>query len=212
MPIFKLTKELIFPHPTLANEDGVLAFGGDLSPERLILAYENGIFPWYNEDEPIIWHAPDPRFVLFPSDFKFSKSLKSLIKKGIYKCSFNNNFEDVILNCRNIVRKDEEGTWITDDITKAYTQLHKLGLAQSVEVKRDGKLVGGLYGVKMGQVFFGESMFSLESNTSKIALSYLIDNMNVKLIDSQVHTNHLESLGGKYISLLDFLSLLNRYI
>ncbi len=213
MPVFQLTKKLIFPHPTLAEDDGVLAIGGDLSPQRLLLAYENGIFPWYNDGEPIIWHAPNPRFVLFPKKFKRSKSLKSLIKKNIYKCSINKNFEDVILNCRNIKRKDDEGTWITDEMTKAYIQLHKLGFAWSVEVKNlESKLVGGLYGVKLGKVFFGESMFSKEANTSKIALAYIIDNVNLKLIDAQVHTNHLESLGAEHIDLKDFLHLLKIYI
>jgi len=211
MPVFQLTNKLIFPHPTLA-EDGVLAIGGDLSPERLILAYENGIFPWYNEDEPIIWHAPSPRFILFPENFKRSKSLKSLIRKNIYKCSINTNFEEVILNCRNIKRKEDEGTWITDEMTEAYIQLHKLGFAWSVEIENlKGKLVGGLYGIKLGKVFFGESMFSLEANTSKIALAYLIDTIDLKLIDAQVHTNHLESLGAEYIDLKEFLVLLKKH-
>lgn len=213
MPIFQLTKELIFPHPTLAEDDGVLAIGGDLSPERLILAYENGIFPWYNDDEPIIWHAPNPRFVLFPEKFKRSKSLKSLIKKNFYKCSINNNFEEVIYNCKNIKRKDDEGTWITNEMTEAYIKLHKLGFAWSVEVYNlKEELVGGLYGVKLGKVFFGESMFSKEANTSKIALAFLIDNVNLELIDAQVYTNHLKSLGAEHISINNFLSLLKKHI
>lgn len=213
MPIFRLTKEIIFPHPTLAEEDGVLAIGGDLSSERLLLAYENGIFPWYNEGEPIIWHAPNPRFVLFPKKFKLSKSLKSLIKKNLYKCTINNDFEEVISNCRNIKRKEDEGTWITDEMTEAYTKLHKLGFAWSVEVKSlKGELLGGLYGIKLGKVFFGESMFSKESNTSKIALAYLINNVDLKMIDTQVYTSHLESLGAEYISLQNFLDFLKEYI
>jgi len=212
MPVFKLTEELIFPHPSLA-EEGVLAVGGDLSAERLLLAYQNGIFPWYNEGEPIIWHAPDPRFVLFPERFKKSKSLKQLIKKALYKCSINNDFENVIRNCRNIKRKNQYGTWINDEMISAYIKLHKLGFATSVEVYNTKKeLAGGLYGVKLGKVFFGESMFSKESNTSKIALSFLIENTDLKLIDTQVYTQHLESLGGEYISLNYFLSLLKKYI
>ena len=211
MPIFQLTEDLIFPHPSLA-EDGILAVGGDLSPERLLLAYQNGIFPWYNEDEPIIWHAPDPRFVLFPEKFKKSKSLRLLIKKNTYTCSINRNFEDVIKNCKNINRRDGEGTWITDEMQSAYIKLHKLGFAKSVEVYNlKNELVGGLYGVQLGKIFFGESMFSKESNTSKIALAYLIEKSNIKLIDAQVYTSHLESLGGEYIPLNEFLLFLKKY-
>lgn len=212
MPIFQLDEELIFPHPKLA-EDGILAVGGDLSPQRLLLAYQNGIFPWYNKGEPIIWHAPDPRFVLFPEKFRISKSLRLLINKNKYRCSFNENFEKVILNCKNITRKNQAGTWITEDMKKAYINLHKLGYAFSIEVYNlKNKLVGGLYGIKLGKVFFGESMFSKESNTSKIALLFLIKNADLKLIDAQVHTNHLESLGAEHIPLDDFLLLLRKYI
>lgn len=210
MPVFQLSNELIFPHPKLA-EDGVLAIGGDLSPERLVLAYENGIFPWYSEGEPIIWHSPDPRFVLFPEKLKKTKSLKSLIRKDIYNCTFNYSFEEVILNCRNIKRKGDDGTWITDEMAEAYINLHKLGFAKSVEVYKEDELVGGLYGVQLGKIFFGESMFSKESNTSKIALSYLIENIDLKLIDAQVHTKHLESLGAEYISLDNFLKLIKKH-
>lgn len=212
MPIFQLDEELIFPHPKLA-EDGILAVGGDLSPQRLLLAYQNGIFPWYNKGEPIIWHAPDPRFVLFPEKFRISKSLRLLINKNKYRCSFNENFEKVILNCKNTTRKNQAGTWITEDMKKAYINLHKLGYAFSIEVYNlKNKLVGGLYGIKLGKVFFGESMFSKESNTSKIALLFLIKNADLKLIDAQVHTNHLESLGAEHIPLDDFLLLLRKYI
>ncbi len=212
MPIFQLTDELIFPHPKYA-EDGVLAIGGDLSPERLLLAYQNGIFPWFNEDEPIIWHAPNPRFILFPKNFKRSKSLKSLIKKDVYKCYVNKDFKEVILNCKKIERKQDEGTWITDEMFEAFYKLHKLGIAHSVEVYNKNKeLVGGLYGVKLGKIFFGESMFSKEANTSKIALAYLIDNIPLELIDAQVYTKHLESLGAEYISLNDFLKMLQENI
>jgi len=212
MPVFQLTDELIFPHPSLA-EDGILAIGGDLSPERLLLAYKNGIFPWYNEDEPIIWHAPDPRFVLFPEKFKKSKSLRLLINKEIYRCEVNKNFEEVLRNCKTTPRKDQGGTWITADMEKAYNRLHYLGYAVSVEVyNRKNELCGGLYGIKLGKVFFGESMFSKESNTSKIALAYLIENSEIKLIDAQVYTAHLESLGAEHIPLNEFLLLLRKYI
>ena len=212
MPVFQLTDELIFPHPSLA-EDGILAIGGDLSPERLLLAYQNGIFPWYNEDEPIIWHAPDPRFVLFPEKFKKSKSLRLLMNKEIYRCEVNKNFEEVLRNCKTTPRKDQGGTWITADMEKAYNRLHYLGYAVSVEVyNRKNELCGGLYGIKLGKVFFGESMFSKKSNTSKIALAYLIENSDVKLIDAQVHTSHLESLGAEHIPLNEFLLLLRKYI
>ncbi len=211
MPIFELNNEIIFPHPSLA-ENGVLAVGGDLSPERLILAYQNGIFPWYNENEPIIWHSPDPRFVLFPEKFKKSKSLQLLINKNIYTCSVNQDFEEVIKNCKNIQRKENYGTWITYKMQQAYTKLHKLGFAMSVEVfNSENNLAGGLYGVKLGKVFFGESMFSKESNTSKIALAYLIKTIDLEIIDAQVHTSHLESLGAEYISLNEFLLFLKKY-
>jgi leucyl/phenylalanyl-tRNA--protein transferase len=212
MPVYQLSEKLIFPHPKLA-EDGVLAIGGDLSPERLILAYQNGIFPWYNENEPIIWHAPNPRFVLFPEKFKKSDSLKQLIKKQLYTCTFNMQFEDVMRNCKTIKRKNEDGTWISNEIIEAYYRLFQYGFAQSVEVKnKEGKLVGGLYGVTIGKVFFGESMFSIEPNTSKLALAWLIENSDYKLVDTQVYTNHLNSLGAEFISLKKFLLLLQKYI
>ncbi len=212
MPIFQLTDELIFPHPKYA-EDGILAIGGDLSPERLVLAYKNGIFPWFNDGEPIIWHSPNPRFILFPKKFKRSKSLKSLIKKDIYKCYVNKNFKEVILNCKEIERKQDAGTWITDEMFEAFYKLHKQGIAHSIEVYNNNKeLVGGLYGLKLGKIFFGESMFSKEANTSKIALAYLIDNTPLELIDAQVYTKHLESLGAEYISLNNFLKILQENI
>ncbi len=212
MPVFELNEKAVFPHPLLA-ENGILAVGGDLSPDRLIVAYKNGIFPWYNEGEPIIWHAPNPRFVLFPEKFICSKSLRRLIKKNIYTCRFNTNFPEVIKNCKTIRRKEQRGTWITDEMEEAFTTMHTLGYAMSVEVYNAAEeLVGGLYGIKMGKVFFGESMFSKESNTSKIAFAYLINNFDLKLIDAQVHTAHLESLGAEHIDLSDFLFLLEKYI
>lgn len=211
MPIYKLSKELIFPDP-LKAEDGVLAIGGDLSPERLLLAYSNGIFPWYNEGEPIIWHAPDPRFVLFPENFYCSKSLKRLIKQEKYTFKVDTNFEAVIQNCKQIFREDQDGTWITNEMEKAYINLHELGFAHSIEVyNQENKLVGGLYGIKLGDVFFGESMFHLESNTSKLAFYHLVSHFQLKLIDCQVYTEHLESLGADDISLSRFLDLLDEY-
>lgn len=212
MPIYQLGKELVFPHPLLAEDDGILAIGGDLSAERLLLAYANGIFPWYNADEPIVWHAPNPRFVLFPEKFKASKSLKQLVKKQKYTIKTNTCFEKVIENCKTVYRPDQEDTWIDGAMQKAYTNLHHLGYAHSVEVfNAEQKLVGGLYGVQLGQVFYGESMFHLESNTSKLAFHYLVNYFNIKVIDCQMHTKHLESLGGEFITMERFLSLLKQY-
>lgn len=212
MPIYKLSKKIVFPHPSLA-ENGILAVGGDLSPQRLLLAYSNGIFPWYNEDEPIIWHAPNPRFVLFPNDFYISKSLKRLIKQEKYSFSINKDFRNVILNCKQIERNFQDGTWITNDMENAYIKMHELGHAHSIEVwNKDKKLVGGLYGILIGKVFFGESMFHLESNTSKLAFHHLIQSYKLELIDCQVYTEHLESLGAVDIDLEMFLDLLNENI
>lgn len=211
MPVYQLTKELIFPHPLLA-ENSILAIGGDLSTERLLLAYRNGIFPWYNEGEPIIWHSPNPRFVLFPKNFYISKSLKRLIKQNKYTFSIDNDFKNVIRNCKQIERNFQDGTWITDDMENAYIKLHELGHAHSIEVwNKENKLVGGLYGILMGKVFFGESMFHLESNTSKLAFYHLIKSYNLELIDCQVYTEHLESLGAEDIELEEFLSLLETF-
>ena len=211
MPVYQLTKELIFPHPLLA-ENSILAIGGDLSTERLLLAYRNGIFPWYNEGEPIIWHSPNPRFVLFPKSFYISKSLKRLIKQNKYTFSIDNDFKNVIRNCKQIERNFQDGTWITDDMENAYIKLHELGHAHSIEVwNKENKLVGGLYGILMGKVFFGESMFHLESNTSKLAFYHLIKSYNLELIDCQVYTEHLESLGAEDIELEEFLSLLETF-
>jgi len=212
MLVFQLTNDLVFPDPLLA-EDGLLAVGGDLSPERLILAYKSGIFPWYSEGEPILWHAPDPRFILTPKYFKRSKSLRLLINKNVYHCTVNEDFDGVIDYCASIPRKDQDDTWITGEMKDAYITLNKMGFAYSIEVRdQNGLLSGGLYGIKLGKVFFGESMFSLEPNTSKIALSYLVDNFDIGLIDAQVYTAHMESMGAYHIGLNTFLTLLNRLI
>lgn len=215
MPIFKLTKEVTFPNPELSEEDGLLAIGGDLSIERLILAYCNGIFPWYNEGEPILWWCPKPRFIIIPQEVKISKSMKKIIKKDEFKVTFNNNFEGVISNCKYIREVNNEGTWISDDMRNAYINLFKYGFAMSVETYRDEELVGGLYGVKIGKCFFGESMFSKVSNASKIALIKLSEKLNDDgfiFIDCQMHTNHLESMGGKFVEWDTFKELLNKGI
>lgn len=211
MPIYQLSKEISFPHPALANEDGILAIGGDLSPERLILAYSNGIFPWFNENEPIIWHAPKERFVLFPENLKLSKSTKQLLKQNPFKITVNQNFEDVITACKEIYRQDQDGTWITPEMKKAYIKLHQLNFATSIEVWENKKLVGGLYGVHFGKVFFGESMFHKVSNASKLALIHLVKNLEIEMIDCQIHSLHLEKLGAKFVHLSEFLEIIKSY-
>ncbi|UMB53490.1 leucyl/phenylalanyl-tRNA--protein transferase [Lutibacter sp. A64] len=209
--MYLLSKDLVFPPVELANKDGLLAVGGDLSLERLILAYKSGIFPWYNPGEPIIWYSPKERMVLFPKDLKISKSMRQLIKKNKFKVTFNQNFEAVISNCKTIEREGQGGTWITDEMQEAYIKLHKQGIAKSVEVWLENELVGGLYGVDLGTVFCGESMFSKVSNTSKLAFIYLVQKLekeNYKLIDCQVYNPHLESLGADEISREEFLTYL----
>lgn len=210
--MYLLSKELVFPSVHLANKDGLLAIGGDLSVERLQLAYESGIFPWYNQGEPIIWYSPNPRMVLFPSDLKISKSMKQVIRRGDFKITFNQNFSEVISNCKQIYRSSDQGeTWITDEMQQAYIELHKKGIAKSVEVWQANELVGGLYGIDLGSVFCGESMFSKVSNASKVAFIYMIQKLekeNYKLIDCQVYNNHLASLGADEISRDEFLKFL----
>jgi len=215
MPIFKLTKEIIFPNPELSEEDGLLALGGDLSIERLILAYCNGIFPWYNEGDPILWWCPKPRFIIMPTDVKISKSMRKIVKKEEFKVTFNNDFDKVISNCKFIRENNNEGTWIGNDMKYAYINLYNNGYAMSVETYLDDELVGGLYGVKIGKCFFGESMFSKVSNASKIALIKLAEklaNEGFIFIDCQMHTEHLESMGGKFVEWSVFRDLLNRGI
>lgn len=204
-----LTQEIQFPNPAITTEEGIIALGGDLSEERLILAYKSGIFPWYCEGEPIIWYCPQERMVLFPDELKVSKSMKQIIKKGMYTITENIAFDEVIFNCKHIIRKDDFGTWITDDMEQAYMRLHKQGIAKSIEVWRDKKLVGGLYGVDVGNgIFCGESMFSLESNASKLAFIHLVQNHNYDIIDCQVYNDHLASLGAREIPRDAFLKLL----
>ncbi|NMM63568.1 leucyl/phenylalanyl-tRNA--protein transferase [Clostridium sp. P21] len=208
MPVFKLSEDLIFPDPSLAEEDGLLAAYGDLSPERLILAYSNGIFPWFSEDEPILWWSPDPRFVMYPKDIKISHSMKKLLKKNTYKILFDTCFRDVISNCAGV--RKESGTWITNDMIEAYCKLHNLGYAHSVETWYGDKLVGGLYGIVIGKCFFGESMFSIMDNASKAAMITLCKKLqqeNFILIDCQVYSKHLESLGAVNIKRDKFLEV-----
>jgi leucyl/phenylalanyl-tRNA--protein transferase len=212
MPLFSINNELTFPPVELAEPDGLLAIGGNLSTERLILAYRSGIFPWY-EGEHILWWSPDPRFVLYPDEVIISKSMKSLFKKNAFSFTINQAFTEVINNCKRISRKDQESTWITDDVKSAYIELHKKGIAHSAEAWLDGKLAGGLYGVRLGNIFFGESMFSHISNASKYAfISYVqqLKKEGVQLIDCQVYTEHLESLGAIMIPRKKFISILNQ--
>ena len=204
-----LTKELKFPDVSQASTEGLLAIGGDLSPERLLLAYSSGIFPWYDNDQPILWWSPDPRFVLFPEKLKVSKSMKQLLKKEVFKVTYNSCFENVIRECSKIKRDGQQGTWITQEMVEAYTQLHKLGYATSIEVWKDNVLVGGLYGVDLGNgIFCGESMFAKVSNASKYGFISFIINTNFKLIDCQVYTEHLASFGAEEIDREVFLSYL----
>ena len=213
MPVFALDDRIIFPDPALADYTGLLAVGGDLSTERLLLAYSNGIFPWYSEGEPVMWWSPDPRMVLFPKDFKISRSLKQTIRNKNFEVRFDYNFEEVIDNCSKTLRKEQEGTWITSEMKAAYIELHKAGFAHSVETYYDGRLAGGLYGISLGKAFFGESMFFKERDASKIALYYLIEKIktwNFDFIDAQIETNHLINLGAVRISRNDFITMLKK--
>lgn len=206
-----LTKDLYFPPVDETSYEGILAVGGDLSTERLLLAYRNGIFPWFNSDEPILWWSPPERMVVAPQLYKVSKSIRNLLNQKKFEVTFNQNFEAVILNCQQIERKDQDGTWITEDIIESYTKLHEMGFAQSVEVWQNGELVGGLYGVDLGHVFCGESMFSKVPNASKIAFVTLIQHLkdrNYKLLDCQLHNDHLEKLGAFEISRETFIKVL----
>ena len=207
-----LTKELYFPPVEETSSEGILAVGGDLSSERLLLAYRSGIFPWFEEDEPILWWSPEERMVLFFDDLKISKSMRNVLKKGEFNVTFNKDFKAVITNCQQVKRVGQNGTWITDDMISAYCKLHELGFAKSVEVWKNNELVGGLYGIDLGDVFCGESMFSKVSNASKVAfitLAQKLDKANYKLIDCQVHNSHLESLGCVEIDREEFMAILD---
>ena len=203
----------IFPDPKLSSKEGLVAWGGDLNPLRLITAYKNGIFPWYSQNDPILWWSPDPRLVLFLNEFKISKSLKKSIKK--YQVKFNTDFEKVISNCKDVREMSSEGTWIDENMKKAYIKLHKMGYAYSVETYYDNELIGGLYGVIIGKVFCGESMFSKKSDASKVALAFLVEKLKkdkFHFIDCQTPTSHLISLGAREISRDEFLFLLRAAI
>jgi len=215
MPVFWLSEdEIAFPPAHLANPDGILAIGGDLSPERLLLAYRNGLFPWFNPEDPILWWSPDPRFVLFPKDLKVAKSMRPYFNQKKFDYSFDQNFEEIIRACQQQWRKGQGGgTWISDEMIQAYCRLHQMGYAHSVEVWQEGELVGGLYGVCIGKVFFGESMFAKVSNASKagfITLVRKLEKLNFWLIDCQQETQHLKSLGGSAIPRNQFLGYMSK--
>lgn len=210
--MYFLSKELYFPPVEEASYEGVLAIGGDLSIDRLLLAYRNGIFPWFNDDEPVLWWAPPERMVVAPTLYKVSKSIRNLLNQNKFRVTFNQNFSEVIRGCQQIDRPGQDGTWLSDDFIASYTKLYEMGIAKSVEVWQNDELVGGLYGVDLGHVFCGESMFSRVSNASKIAfvtlIKYLNEN-NYKLLDCQVHNDHLEKLGAIEISRETFMKVLN---
>ncbi|MBR6985034.1 MAG: leucyl/phenylalanyl-tRNA--protein transferase [Ruminococcus sp.] len=211
MAVYKLDDVVWFPKPELADEDGLLAVGGDLSVERLVLAYSNGIFPWYNPDQPILWWCPHRRFIIRPEGIHVSKSMKKFMRQHDTTIQLNRDFADTIHRCR-MKREFKEGTWITDDMEEAYCRLHSYGLAVSVESYIDGELAGGLYGVCIGKCFFGESMFSDKENGSKIALillAELLEQNDFTMIDCQFHTDHLESMGGEYVSWEEYRKLLD---
>ncbi|SEL96877.1 leucyl/phenylalanyl-tRNA--protein transferase [bacterium A37T11] len=208
--VFQLHNEdFWFPDPNLSDKDGLLAIGGDLRADRLKLAYRKGIFPWYSDDTPILWYAPHERFVLFPDELKISKSMRKVIRLGQYRVSVNEAFARVISHCAQVKREGQDGTWITGDMERAYQVLHEQGCATSVEVWAGPNLVGGLYGVEVGNVFCGESMFSLQPNSSKMALIELCTQFSYRLIDCQVYTDHLASLGARMIPAEEYLQILH---
>lgn len=199
--VFKLDdNEIVFPRPELADPDGLLAIGGDLRAERLMLAYKNGIFPWFSEGDPICWYAPMERCVIFPGNVVISKSMSKVLKSDVFKVTYDQSFREVIENCAKIGRKDQDGTWITQQMQEAYVELYRRGRAHSVEVWQNEVLVGGLYGVQVNQIFCGESMFSKVSNASKYALIWLCQNKGFSMIDCQLPNDHLMSLGAEMIS------------
>ncbi len=205
-----LSDKLEFPPLDEASKEGLLAIGGDLSPERLMLAYKTGIFPWYSHDQPILWWSPDPRFVLFPEKLKISKSLKQVLRNNRFKVTKNKAFNRVIKECSEAIRPNQPGTWITNEMNQAYIELHKLGFALSVEVWENDNLVGGLYGVDLGNnIFCGESMFSKVSNASKVGFVNFIQNSDYHLIDCQVFTEHLERFGAEEMPRAEFIKLIS---
>ena len=211
MPIYRLTEELLFPHPDHAEPDGLLAVGGDLSSERLLLAYRLGIFPWYEQGLPILWWSPDPRLIMEPGEFHVSRRLNRTLRQGRFQVTFDRSFASVILACATVSRRNQHGTWITGEMQQAYVRLHELGYAHSAESWLDGNLVGGIYGVSLGKCFFGESMFSYENDASKAAMAVLVSHIKrwgFHLLDAQVTTRHLLSLGAKEVPRKIFLKKL----
>ena len=213
MPVYLLDDTVRFPPPAHAEPSGLLAIGGDLRPERLIEAYKSGIFPWFSEDDPILWFSPDPRLVIFPDGLSVSKKLQKTIRQGELEVRFDTSFREVVESCAKSQRKGQSGTWITDDMISAYSELHKRGYAHSVETYFEGDLVGGLYGVSLGGAFFGESMFFEKTDASKVALYYLVERLKLwdfDFIDSQVPNEHMKSMGGKEVDRDSFLSMLDK--
>jgi leucyl/phenylalanyl-tRNA--protein transferase len=209
--MYFLSKELFFPPVSETDSHGILAIGGDLSPERLVLAYKSGIFPWFEEGEPIFWWSPNFRMVLFPEELVVSKSMRNILNRNIFTVTFNRNFREVISNCQKMKRDGQNGTWITNDMIEAYCKLNELGIAKSVEVWQNDELAGGLYGIDLGHVFCGESMFSKVSNASKVAFITLVNYLksaNYKVLDCQVYNEHLESLGCREIDRTDFMEII----
>lgn len=209
--MYFLSKELFFPPVSEANSDGILAIGGDLSPERLLLAYKSGIFPWFEQGEPVFWWSPNPRMVLFLDELVVSKSMRNILNRNIFTVTLNQNFREVISNCQQVKRDGQNGTWITNDMIEAYCKLNELGIAKSVEVWQNDELVGGLYGIDLGHVFCGESMFSKVSNASKVAFIALVNQLkkeNYKVLDCQVYNEHLETLGCREIDRTDFMEII----
>ena len=216
MPVYQLISDIpLFPPTEEAEDDGLLAVGGDLSKERLLTAYRQGIFPWYEVGQPILWWSPNPRLVLFPEELKISRSLRKVLRKHEFEIRFDSSFENVIKACADVRTKRGKGTWIIPEMQQAYTELHQEGYAHSVESWLNGELVGGLYGISLGQCFFGESMFSTISDSSKAALVALAEfskQVGIKIIDCQMTTKHLLSLGAREIDRQSFLRKLNQYL
>jgi leucyl/phenylalanyl-tRNA--protein transferase len=211
VPVFRLPDKLVFPPTDLAEENGLLAIGGDLSEARLLLAYSLGIFPWYSENDPILWWSPDPRLILLPPEVRISRSLKQTINRGVFKIAMDTAFEEVITSCATVHYKKAADTWITDEMISAYVQLHKSGYAHSVEAWSDGELAGGLYGISLGSAFFGESMFARKSNASKAAFAALVEQLTkwkFTLIDCQITTAHLKSFGAMDVPRRNFMKML----
>lgn len=209
--MYQLNKQLQFPPVNTASSEGIVAYGGDLSVERLSLAYKSGIFPWFEDNQPILWWSPNPRMVLFLDELIVSKSMRNILNRNSFKVTFNHNFREVIQNCQKIKRDGQQGTWITSAMIEAYCKLNELGMAKSIEVWQDDKLVGGLYGIDLGHVFCGESMFSKVSNASKVAFIALVNELkkeNYKLLDCQVYNEHLESLGCRAIDREIFMNII----